>query len=62
MGRGLGRLMLDGQEITQFTYFQQYEGVDLCPISAKLTYGLERIAQFFPDSGLDLRHRLGAGP
>jgi glycyl-tRNA synthetase alpha chain len=41
--------MLDGQEITQFTYFQQCGGVDLFPISAELTYGLERIAQFLQD-------------
>src|SRR4029453_9999504 len=38
--------MLDGQEITQFTYFQQAGGVDLAPISAEITYGLERIAMF----------------
>jgi glycyl-tRNA synthetase alpha chain len=41
--------MLDGQEITQFTYFQQCGGVDLFPICAELTYGLERIAQFLQD-------------
>jgi glycyl-tRNA synthetase alpha chain len=33
-------------EITQFTYFQQAGGIDLAPISAELTYGLERIAMF----------------
>jgi glycyl-tRNA synthetase alpha chain len=38
--------MLDGLEITQFTYFQQSGGVDLDPISVELTYGLERIAAF----------------
>jgi glycyl-tRNA synthetase alpha chain len=38
--------MLDGLEITQFTYFQQCGGVDLEPISVELTYGLERIAAF----------------
>ncbi len=38
--------MLDGLEITQFTYFQQSGGVDLEPISVELTYGLERIAAF----------------
>jgi glycyl-tRNA synthetase alpha chain len=38
--------MLDGQEITQFTYFQQVGGLDLAPVSAELTYGLERIAMF----------------
>jgi glycyl-tRNA synthetase alpha chain len=44
---GVGwQIMLDGQEITQFTYFQQCGGVDLFPICAELTYGLERISQF----------------
>jgi glycyl-tRNA synthetase alpha chain len=47
---GIGwQLMLDGLEITQFTYFQQCGGVDLNPISAELTYGLERIAAFLQD-------------
>ena len=41
--------MLDGLEITQFTYFQQCGGIDLLPISAELTYGLERIAAFLQD-------------
>jgi glycyl-tRNA synthetase alpha chain len=40
------QVMLDGLEITQFTYFQQSGGVDLEPISVELTYGLERIAAF----------------
>ena len=39
-------MMLDGLEITQFTYFQQSGGIDLEPISVELTYGLERIAAF----------------
>ena len=44
---GIGwQVMLDGLEITQFTYFQQSGGVDLDPISVELTYGLERIAAF----------------
>jgi glycyl-tRNA synthetase alpha chain len=38
--------MLDGLEITQFTYFQQVGGVNLSPVSAEITYGLERIAMF----------------
>ena len=47
---GIGwQVMLDGQEITQFTYFQQCGGIDLDPISAELTYGLERIASFLQD-------------
>jgi glycyl-tRNA synthetase alpha chain len=33
-----------GLEISQFTYFQQAGGVELSPVSAELTYGLERIA------------------
>src|SRR5258708_20676770 len=41
--------MLDGLEITQFTYFQQCGGLDLFPISVELTYGLERIAAFLQD-------------
>jgi glycyl-tRNA synthetase alpha chain len=40
------QVMLDGLEITQFTYFQQCGGLDLNPISAEITYGLERIAAF----------------
>ena len=42
---GIGwQVLLDGLEITQFTYFQQAGGIDLSPISVELTYGLERIA------------------
>jgi glycyl-tRNA synthetase alpha chain len=44
---GLGwQVFLDGIEISQFTYFQQVGGLDLTVISAEVTYGLERIAQF----------------
>jgi glycyl-tRNA synthetase alpha chain len=44
---GVGwQVMMDGQEITQFTYFQQCGGMDLDPISGEITYGLERITQF----------------
>ena len=47
---GIGwQVMLDGLEITQFTYFHQCGGVDLDPISVELTYGLERIAAFLQD-------------
>jgi glycyl-tRNA synthetase alpha chain len=47
---GVGwQVMVDGLEITQFTYFQQCGGIDLFPISAELTYGLERIAAFLQD-------------
>jgi glycyl-tRNA synthetase alpha chain len=42
---GIGwQVMFDGLEITQFTYFQQAGGLELSPVSAELTYGLERIA------------------
>jgi glycyl-tRNA synthetase len=41
---GLGwEVWLDGQEITQFTYFQQAGGHVLNPNSVEITYGLERI-------------------
>jgi glycyl-tRNA synthetase alpha chain len=44
---GIGwQVLLDGQEITQFTYFQQSGGIDLDPVSVEITYGLERICQF----------------
>jgi glycyl-tRNA synthetase alpha chain len=47
---GVGwQVMLDGLEITQFTYFQQCGGIDLDPICAELTYGMERIAAFLQD-------------
>ncbi len=55
---GIGwQVMLDGQEITQFTYFQQMGGVDLSPIPVELTYGLERIAMFLQhvDNVFDLQ-------
>jgi len=38
--------MLDGLEITQFTYFQQCGGIDLDLVPAEITYGLERLAAF----------------
>ncbi len=48
---GIGwQVMLDGLEITQFTYFQQCGGQELDPVSAELTYGLERIAAFLQDT------------
>jgi glycyl-tRNA synthetase alpha chain len=50
-------VLLDGLEITQFTYFQQSGGIDLDPISVELTYGLERICAFLQgvSSVYDLR-------
>ena len=48
---GIGwQVLLDGMEITQFTYFQQSGGLDLMPIPAEITYGLERIATFITDT------------
>ncbi|MDK2984969.1 MAG: glycyl-tRNA synthetase alpha chain [Clostridia bacterium] len=54
---GLGwEVWLDGMEITQFTYFQQCGGIDCKPVSAELTYGIERIAMFIQqkDSVFDI--------
>ncbi len=47
---GLGwEVWLDGQEITQFTYFQQTGGLDLDPVAVELTYGLDRIVLALQD-------------
>jgi glycyl-tRNA synthetase alpha chain len=49
---GLGwEIWLDGMEITQFTYFQQAGGMELDPVSAEITYGLERICMYL--QGID---------
>ncbi len=49
---GLGwEVWVDGMEVTQFTYFQQCGGYELNPITAELTYGLERITMYL--SGID---------
>ncbi len=48
---GIGwQVMLDGLEITQFTYFQQCGGMDLDIVPVELTYGLERITAFLQDA------------
>lgn len=55
---GIGwQVMLDGLEITQFTYFQQCGGIDLDPISVEITYGLDRIAAYLQgvDNVFDVR-------
>jgi glycyl-tRNA synthetase len=55
---GLGwEVWLDGQEITQYTYFQQAGGQTLEPVSVEITYGLERIvlALHGLESFLDIR-------
>ncbi|MCP3979940.1 MAG: glycine--tRNA ligase subunit alpha [bacterium] len=47
---GVGwQVVMDGMEISQFTYFQQTGGRDLAPVSAELTYGIERICMFLND-------------
>ena len=54
---GLGwEVWLDGMEITQFTYFQQVGSIDVKPVCAEITYGLERLAMFIQgvDSIFDL--------
>src|SRR5467141_3113723 len=55
---GMGwQVLLDGLEITQFTYFQQSGGLDLDPVSVELTYGLDRICAYQQgvDSVYDVR-------
>jgi len=68
---GVGwQVLLDGLEITQFTYFQQCGGIDLSPVPVEITYGLERLEMFLEQkddiydldwssdvSYRDLRHR-----
>src|SRR5579859_7381574 len=59
---GIGwQVMLDGLEISQFTYFQQCGGIDLDLVPAELTYGLERIAAFLQvkDSVYDIEWAKG---
>mgnify|MGYP000529463068 CR=1 FL=1 len=47
---GLGwEVWLDGMEITQFTYFQQVGGLATGPVTAEVTYGLERLASYIQD-------------
>jgi len=49
---GVGwQVMLDGTEITQFTYFQQSGGFDLKPITVEITYGIERLCMFLNNIG-----------
>ena len=51
-GSGLGwEVWWNGAEVTQFTYFQQMGSIELDPICAELTYGLERIALYLQDVG-----------
>jgi glycyl-tRNA synthetase alpha chain len=47
---GVGwQVVMDGMEISQFTYFQQVGGIELAPVSVELTYGMERICMFLND-------------
>ena len=47
---GVGwQVVMDGMEISQFTYFQQAGGRELAPIPVELTYGIERICMFLND-------------
>jgi glycyl-tRNA synthetase alpha chain len=59
---GIGwQVMLDGLEVTQFTYFQQCGGIDLDLVPAELTYGLERLVAFLQvkDSVYDIEWAKG---
>jgi glycyl-tRNA synthetase alpha chain len=59
---GVGwQVMLDGLEITQFTYFQQVGGIDLEVVPAEITYGLERLTAFLQirDSVYDIEWKPG---
>ncbi|MBZ0187486.1 MAG: glycine--tRNA ligase subunit alpha [Candidatus Obscuribacterales bacterium] len=63
---GVGwEVWLDGLEITQFTYFQQAGGIDVRPVAAEITYGLERLCMYLQDvdSVYDLKwnHRVTYG-
>ena len=59
---GVGwQVLMDGMEISQFTYFQQAGGVELAPIPVEITYGSERICMFVNgvDNVFDLEWRPG---
>ena len=61
---GLGwEVWLDGMEVSQFTYFQQVGGIECDPVSAELTYGLERLAMYVQgvESIFDLDYNGAAG-
>src|SRR5512139_1712265 len=58
---GIGwQVMLDGLEITQFTYFQQCGGIDLDLVPAEITYGLERLTAFL--QGVNSVYDIGWAP
>jgi glycyl-tRNA synthetase alpha chain len=59
---GVGwQILLDGMEVTQFTYFQQAGGIDLAPVAAELTYGLERLTMFLARQASVFDIEWGAG-
>ena len=59
---GLGwEVWLDGQEITQFTYFQQAGGQTLDPVAVEITYGLDRIALALQGADSVWQMHYGAG-
>jgi glycyl-tRNA synthetase alpha chain len=58
---GIGwQVMMDGMEITQFTYFQQCGGFDLDLVPAELTYGLDRLSAFL--QGVDSVYEIEWAP
>ena len=60
---GLGwEVWLDGMEITQFTYFQQVGGLATGPVTAEVTYGLERLASYIQELYLESLEKLGINP
>ena len=56
-GGSVGKCGWNGMEVSQFTYFQQVGGIDLSPVSAELTYGLERLTMYLQgkDSVYDIQ-------
>lgn len=59
---GVGwQVLLDGMEITQFTYLQQAGGIDLDPVSVEITYGLERLTMFLSRAGSAYDIEWGSG-
>ena len=55
---GLGwEIWIDGQECSQFTYFQSVAGIPLSPITGEITYGIERLAMYLQhvDSIFDVK-------
>jgi len=63
---GLGwECWCDGMEVSQFTYFQQFAGIECAPVAGELTYGLERLACYLQNveriMDLNFNGREGAG-